>query len=58
MFNDTGLIDSGLYAFLWSHFWSIGSCSSNRLIILEPLRISQNIALMTIVVQYLHGYLS
>jgi hypothetical protein len=58
MFNDTGLIDSGLYGFLWSHFWSIGSCSSNRLIILEPLRISQNIALMTIVVQYLHVYLS
>jgi hypothetical protein len=53
-----GLIDSGLYAFLWSHFWSIGSCSSYRLIILEPLRISQNIALMTIVVQYLHVYLS
>jgi hypothetical protein len=58
MFSDAGLTNLGLYAALWSQFWSIGSCSSYRLIISEPSRISQNIALMTIVVQYLHVYLS
>jgi len=58
MFSDVGLTNLGLYAAFWSQFWSIGSCGSYRLIISEPLRISQNIALMTIVVQYLRVYLS
>jgi len=58
MFSDVGLTNLGLYAAFWSQFWSIGSCSSYRLIISEPLRISQNIGLMTIVVQYLRVYLS